>query len=71
MYSILIKLNTTSDNRWKFLTGDGGAIYEASTLADVEAKVGELLQTNLLSAIKVVKNCIITDTISVEESSAE
>ena len=67
MYSILLKLTNTTADRYKYLTDAHGNIYTADTLAEVEAKVQELLNENLLSNIKVVKNCIITSTITVEE----
>lgn len=67
MYSILLKLTNTTADRYKYLTDDNDEIYVADTLAEVEAKVQELLNDYLLSNIKVIKNCIITSTITVEE----
>ncbi len=67
MYSILLKLTNTTADRYKYLTDANGNIYTADTLAEVQTKVEELLNENLLSNIKVVKNCIITSTIIVEE----
>ena len=67
MYSILLKLTNTTADRYKYLIDDSGNIYTADTLAEVQTKVEELLNENLLSNIKVVKNCIITSTITVEE----
>lgn len=67
MYSILLKLTNTTADRYKYLTDDNDEIYVADTLAEVETKVQELLNDYLLSNIKVVKNCIITSTITVEE----
>ena len=67
MYSILLKLTNTTADRYKYLTNDNGNIYTADTLAEVQTKVEELLNENLLSNIKVVKNCIITSSITVEE----
>lgn len=67
MYSILIKVTTSSAVKWKFYTDDQGVIYTANDLQDVENKVSELLNTYLLSEIKVVKNCIITSSITIEE----
>ena len=67
MYSILLKLTNTTADRYKYLTDDNGNIYTADTLAEVQTKVEELLNENLLSNIKVVKNCIITSSITVEE----
>ena len=67
MYSILLKLTNTTADRYKYLLDDNDEIYVADTLAEVEAKVQELLNDYLLSSIKVVKNCIITTSITVEE----
>lgn len=67
MYSILLKLTNTTADRYKYLTDDNGNIYTADTLAEVQTKVEELLNENLLSNIKVIKNCIITSSITVEE----
>ena len=67
MYSILLKLTNTTADRYKYLTDDNDEIYVADTLAEVETKLQELLNDYLLSNIKVVKNCIITSTITVEE----
>lgn len=67
MYSILLRLTNTTADRYKYLTDNNGNIYTADTLAEVQTKVEELLNENLLSNIKVVKNCIITSTITVEE----
>lgn len=67
MYSILIKLTNTSADRYKFLTNTDGSVYTADTLETVQAKVAELLNDYTLGTIKVVKNCIITNSITVEE----
>ena len=67
MYSILLKVKTSTATRWKYLTNSKGEIYVENDLANVEAKVVELLNDYLLSDIKVVKNCVITNTITVEE----
>ena len=67
MYSILIKLTNTSADRYKFLTNIDGSVYTADTLEAVQAKVAELLNDYTLGTIKVVKNCIITNSITVEE----
>jgi hypothetical protein len=71
MYSILIKVTTSSAIKWKFLTDDQGVIYTADDLETVQTKVVELLNTYLLSEIKVVKNCIITSSITIEEVESE
>lgn len=67
MYSILIKTATSSQIKWKFLTNQDGTVYTADDLANVQTKVVELLNSYLLSDIKVVKNCIITSSITIEE----
>lgn len=71
MYSILIKVTTSSAIKWKFLTDDQGVIYTANDLETVQTKVVELLNTYLLSEIKVIKNCIITSSITIEEVESE
>lgn len=67
MYSILIKVTTSSAVKWKFYTTGEGVIYTANDLAEVQTKVVELLDTYLLSELKVVKNCIITSSVTIEE----
>jgi hypothetical protein len=69
MYSILLKLTTstsTTADKWKFYS-ENDSVYTANTLEDVQDKVVELMSTYLLSSIKVVKNCIITNSVTVEE----
>ena len=67
MYSILLKVTTSTAERWKYLTNGDGTIYVENDLANVQTKIGELMQSYLLSEIKVVKNCVITSMITVEE----
>ncbi len=67
MYSILLKVSTSTADRWKFLSNQDGTIYVENDLANVQTKVAELMQTTILSNIKVVKNCVITSTITIEE----
>lgn len=67
MYSILIKLTTSTADRYKFLSNQDGSVYTAETLEEVESKVTSLLEDYTLSMIKVVKNCIITNEITVQE----
>ena len=67
MYSILLKVSTSTTERWKFLSNQDGTIYVENDLANVQTKVAELMQTTILSNIKVVKNCVITSTITIEE----
>ena len=64
MYSILIAEN----NKWKFLTNSDGSQYIATSLVAVQEKVKELLRTIPLEAILVVKNCTITESITVTEN---
>ena len=70
MYSILLRLTNTTAQRYKYLTLADGSIYAADTLEEIQLKVVELLESYLLSDIKVVKNCIITSNITVEEVEA-
>ena len=65
MYSILIKNDNT---RWCFLTNSDGSQYIAETLVSVQEKVKEMAKTTPLNEIIVVKNCTITEAITVVES---
>ena len=67
MYSILIKVGTNTE-KWAYYSLADGTIYEVGSLTDVATKVAELLNEHLLSDIKVVKNCVITNNITVEET---
>ena len=67
MYSILIKLENTTAERWKYLTDSEGEIATYNSLQDAQTAVEGLLQTIVLSHIKVVKNCTITNNITIEE----
>ena len=67
MYSILLKLTNTTADRWKFLTDSEGEVYTADTIEEVEEKIAELLQTTPLNQIKAVRNCTITNEVTVEE----
>lgn len=67
MYSILLKVTTSTADRWKYLTNSDGSIYTENDLANIQAKVSELLTETVLGNIKVVKNCVITSSITVEE----
>lgn len=69
MYSILIKIPNTSVDRYKFLLNQDGSIYTEDTLEAIQTKVTELLNDYTLSMIKVIKNCVITNDITVEEYS--
>ena len=64
MYSILISNNS----KYTYYTNSDGSNYVAEDLVAVGAKVMELLSTYTLNQITVVKNCIITGTIEVEEA---
>jgi hypothetical protein len=70
MYSILLKLTNTTADRWKYLT-DEGDVYVANDIVEVQNKVTELLQTIPLNQIKVVRNCTITNEVTVEEVISE
>lgn len=67
MYSILVKVENITPERWKYLTDSEGQIAVYNTLQDAQTAVEGLLQTKILSHIKVVKNCTITDNITIEE----
>ena len=67
MYSILLKVTTSTSDRWKYLLNNDGSVYTESDMNKVQLKVTELMETNLLSNIKVIKNCIITSNITIEE----
>jgi hypothetical protein len=67
MYSILLKVTGSSAAKWKFLTNSEGEIYKENDLSNVQTKVVELLDNYLLSDIKVIKNCVITSSITIEE----
>lgn len=71
MYSILIKAATSSQVKWKFLTNNDGTIYAEDSLENVQTKIVELLNSYVLGDIKVIKNCIITNTITIEEVEPE
>ena len=67
MYSILVRIENITAERWKYLTDSEGEIAVYNTLQDAQTAVEGLLQTKILSHIKVVKNCTITDNITIEE----
>ena len=67
MYSILIKVTTSTAERWKYLTNGDGSVYVEDDLLKVQTKISELMEDTILGNIKVVKNCIITSNITVEE----
>lgn len=69
MYSILIKIPNTSVDRYKFLLNQDGSIYTEDTLEAIQTKVTELLNDYTLGMIKVIKNCVITNDITIEEYS--
>lgn len=66
MYSILILKSATTYQY--YLDPDTGEQYKAATLGDVQDKVAELLKDYTLGRLVVVKNCIITANIVVEEA---
>lgn len=67
MYSILLKLTNSTVDRYKYLTNSDGSIYVEDDILNVQAKVVELLNDYTLGNIKVVKNCIITNDVTVQE----
>lgn len=67
MYSILI----LDEKKWKFHTNPNGSKYIAQTLELVQEEVKELAKTIPLNSIVVVKNCTITEAITVVEDEAE
>lgn len=71
MYSILLKLTNTTADRWKYYLTDEGDVYVANDIVEVQTKVAELLQTIPLNQIKVVRNCTITNEVTVEEVISE
>ena len=68
MYSILI---LEEKNKWKYFTNLNGSQYIAETLSDVQNKVKEVAKTKPLNEIIVVKNCTITESITVVEDGTE
>ena len=68
MYSILLKVSTSQGERWKYLLDDEGEIYTEDDLSLVQEKIVELLEYNILGNIRVIKNCIITANITIEEA---
>ncbi len=71
MYSILLKVTTSTSDRWKYLTNSDGSIYTENDLLNIQEKVSELLETTVLGNIRVIKNCIINSNITVEEVESE
>ena len=69
MYSILIKAGTASDKYSYYLNADG-AIYTTDDLEVLGAKVAELLNTYTMGQIVPIKNCIITNNITISEVTA-
>lgn len=70
MYSILIKTSSTSDKYSYYLKSDGG-IYTTDDLTVLGTKVAELLNTYTLGQIVPIKNCTITNNITIAEVVAE
>lgn len=67
MYSIL---KANENDKWLFLKNTDGTKYVADTLAEVQEKVKELAKEIPLNEILVVKNCTITESITVVENGA-
>lgn len=66
MYSILIRLQNSAIDRWKYLLNQDGSRYEEDDLEKVKGKIIELLQKYVLSGIKVVKNCEVVTTVTID-----
>jgi len=64
MYSILILFD---NGKWYYFKNMDDTQYIANTLQEVQAKVKELIRIYSLNEIKVVKNCTITEDITVAE----
>lgn len=69
MYSILIQTGANTE-KWAYYRLADGTVYTVDTLTNVATKVAELLIDHVLGDIKVVKNCTITNNITVEEVTA-
>lgn len=67
MYSILIQ---STNGKYVYYTLSNGTIYTSDDLTEVASTVTELLNTHLLNEIKVVKNCTITSSFTIEEVTA-
>lgn len=67
MYSILTK---NENDKWIFLKNQDGTQYIADTLVAVQEKVKETAKAIPLNEILVVKNCTITESITVIENGA-
>ena len=70
MYSILIKTGIATDKYSYYLKSDG-AIYTTDDLTVLGEKVAELLNTYTLGQIVPIKNCTITNNITIEEVTNE
>ena len=70
MYSILIRNGVASDKYSYYLKNDG-AIYTTDDLTILGEKVAELLNTYTLGQIVPIKNCVITNNITIKEVSNE
>ena len=64
MYSILVLFD---NGKWCYLKDEDDAKYVAATLQEVQAKVKELARIYPLNELRVVKNCTITEDITVTE----
>lgn len=67
MYSILI---LGSNSKYSYYLNADGTVYTTDSLEVVGNKIVELLATYTLSQLSVIKNCVITSTITVEEVTA-
>lgn len=64
MYSILVLFD---NGKWCYLKDEDDAKYVAATLEEVQTKVKELARIYPLNELRVVKNCTITEDITVTE----
>jgi hypothetical protein len=67
MYSILIQTSPNSGKYSYYLNSDA-TVYTTDDLAALGTKVGELLETYIMSQIVPVKNCIIEKNITITEA---
>ena len=67
MYSILIKSGIASDKFSYYLKSDG-EVYTTDSLVTLGEKVAELLNSFTLGQIVPIKNCVITNNITITEA---
>jgi hypothetical protein len=67
MYSILIQTSPNSGKYSYYLNSDA-TVYTTDDLTALGTKVGELLETYVMSQIVPIKNCIIEKNITITEA---